>query len=370
VLSAQSPARTVAIGDIHGDADAFVQILTAAQLVDPSQHWSGGTATFVQTGDYFDRGPGVRRVLDLLMAIEPEAKRAGGRAEILLGNHEVMNLLQEFRDVSPAAFASFADAKSEERRTRAFDEYAAIQKRAGTAPDDGVKTAWMNTHPPGFFEYVDAIGPKGKYGRWLRDRKVAVKIDGTIFMHAGIAPDTYSSVDDVNRAVERALEDWEKAKDMLVSAGVARPFFTFRETLNAAVAEYERISAALKAGQPPGDHVTREFGAALQTIADAGKSPLLAAEGPLWFRGLAQWSSPDDDAQVQALLSRLGAERFVVGHTPQLPGKITPKFGGRVYPIDTGMLSGYFKGGRASALEIQGDRLTAIYTTGREELTK
>ena len=90
----------------------------------------------------------------------------------------------------------------------------------------------------------------------------------------------------------------------------------------------------------------------------------------MWFRGLAQWTSPDNDAQVQTLLSRLGAERFVVGHTPQLPGKIAPKFGGRVYPIDTGMLSSYFKGGRASALEIQGTKLTAIYTTGREELTK
>ena len=82
--------RVIAIADIHGAGDAFVGILQAAGLVDAGQHWSGGTATFVQTGDYFDRGPGVRRVLDLLMAIEPEAKRAGGRTEILLGNHEVM----------------------------------------------------------------------------------------------------------------------------------------------------------------------------------------------------------------------------------------------------------------------------------------
>ena len=67
----------------------------------------------VQTGDIFDRGAKVREALDLLMRLEDEAKRAGGRVEFLLGNHEVMNLLHEFRDVSPAAYASFADARSE-----------------------------------------------------------------------------------------------------------------------------------------------------------------------------------------------------------------------------------------------------------------
>ena len=47
------------------------------------------------------------------MRLEEEAKRAGGRVEALLGNHEVMNLLHEFRDVSPVVYASFADARSE-----------------------------------------------------------------------------------------------------------------------------------------------------------------------------------------------------------------------------------------------------------------
>jgi hypothetical protein len=41
-----------------------------------------------------------------------------------------------------------------------------------------------------------------------------------------------------------------------------------------------------------------------------------------------------------------------------------------VFPIDTGMLSTFFKGGRASALEMQGARITAIYTTEREVLSE
>ena len=67
-----------------------------------------------------------------------------------------------------------------------------------------------------------------------------------------------------------------------------------------------------------------------------------------------------DDASHGAV-PPAGIDRMVVGHTPRLPGRIMPRFDNRVFPIDTGMLSTFFKGGRASALEIAGDRVTAIY---------
>ena len=65
--------RVVAIGDIHGSYDGLVSILQRADLVGDDLHWIGGTATFVQTGDIFDRGVEVRKVLDLLMRLEDEA---------------------------------------------------------------------------------------------------------------------------------------------------------------------------------------------------------------------------------------------------------------------------------------------------------
>src|SRR6266487_2426734 len=48
-------SRVVAIGDIHGDLDAFVGILQRTGLIDPSKRWSGGKAILVQTGDFLDR---------------------------------------------------------------------------------------------------------------------------------------------------------------------------------------------------------------------------------------------------------------------------------------------------------------------------
>jgi hypothetical protein len=361
------PNRIVAIADVHGAGDAFVGILQAAGLIGPDGKWSGGTATFVQTGDYLDRGGAVRQILDLLMALETQAKSAGGRAEILLGNHEVMNMLREVSDVSREAYASFADGKSEDRRKKAYDTHAGIAKRSGVS-DPVPRDAWMAAHPAGYVEYLDAMSPQGRYGKWLRAHKIAVKVESTAFMHAGIAPDTQGGIDDVNREGARALKAYDDATGVLVQQGLITPYFTLKETVAAAAGDLKRISATLDAGKPVDSYVTREYVDQMQALLGIGESPLLAAKGPLWFRGLSESPTEETDAQVTALLSRLGVTRMVVGHTPRLPGRIEPRFDNRIFPIDTGMLSTFFKGGRASALEIAGDRVTAIYANEREVL--
>src|SRR5687768_16003412 len=86
--AAQTPRRVVAIGDVHGAYEQLVGVLTRAGLLDSKGRWAGGAVTLVQTGDFTDRGAGVRRVLDLLMSLEERARAGGGRAMILLGNHE------------------------------------------------------------------------------------------------------------------------------------------------------------------------------------------------------------------------------------------------------------------------------------------
>jgi hypothetical protein len=362
------PTRIVAIGDIHGAGDAFVEILQAAGLIGADRKWAGGAATFVQTGDYLDRGGAIRSILDLLMGLETQAKSAGGRVEVLIGNHEVMNMLREVADVSAEAYASFADNKSEDRRRKAYEAQAGIAKRAGGAGDPGPRDAWMSTHPAGYVEYLDAMGPQGRYGKWLRAHRVAVKIDNTAFMHAGISPDTQGGLDDVNRESARAIKAYDDATALLVREGLMTPYYSLKETVAAAGADLKRISDALGAGRPVESYVTREYVDQLKGVIGVGESPLLAPKGPLWFRGLSELPTEETDAQVTELFSRLGITRMVVGHTPRLPGRITPRFDNRVFPIDTGMLSTFFKGGRASALEIVGDRVTAIYANEREVL--
>ena len=66
------------------------------------------------------------------------------------------------------------------------------------------------------------------------------------------------------------------------------------------------------------------------------------------------------------MLGRFGARRMVMGHTPTKDGRIGVRFGGRALFIDTGLSTGY--GRHLTALEIRGDRLTALYPEGRVEL--
>jgi hypothetical protein len=154
---------------------------------------------------------------------------------------------------------------------------------------------------------------------------------------------------------------------MMVQAQLVPPFCTLSEAVEAAGTELQRIAAAIKTSEPPGDHVTRDFVERLQALIEINQWSLVAAEGPLWFRGFAQW--PDsEDATVTALLARLGVKRFVTAHTPSVPGRIRARFANRIFLIDSGMLSSFFKEGRASALELQDGRVTAIYSDSKEVL--
>jgi len=358
--------RVVAVGDIHGSLDGLTAILKAAALIDDSGRWVGGKAHLVQTGDYLDRGDSVRDVLEMLMRLETEAKRAGGRAEILMGNHEAMNLLHDLRDVSPGAYAAFTDDQSAQRQERAYRDYEKFMKRSGKTAVP--REEWNAAHPLGRVEYLEALGPRGRYGKWIRARKVVVEDGGTIFMHAGLHEDTAGSLDDINRKVSGDLEAWDKAREMLEREGLILPFFTLQEAFAAVGTELQRIGAALENDGPVGDHVSRQFVEALQTIGKVPASSLAHPDGPLWFRGFTTWAETDRP-KVDALLERFKAARFVTGHTPTING-IRSRFDQRVFLIDTGMLSSRFTGGRASALEIAGDTVTAIYPTGREVLTE
>ena len=358
--------RIVAIGDVHGSYEGFSGILETAGLTDARQRWVGGHTILVQTGDIFDRGTGVRQALDLLMRLERDARRAGGRVEPLLGNHEVVNILGDFRDVSPAAFASFADRRSESRRTRAYDDLVTSTTRRGQQGTLAPRDTWMAAHPPGFIEYNAAIAPDGHYGRWLRTHKVVVAIGKTAFMHAGIRTDLPGGLADVNRIVAEDIAAWDATKGAMVRAQLIPAFATMKETIAAATAEIERIDVATKARTPLGKHVSHSFVADLRRTAAVEQSSLLIENGPMWFRGFAKWPETEEP-QFTALLARLGLTRFVAGHTPMPTRRIMNRWGYRIFQIDTGMLGGQaFEGGRASALELVGDRVTAIYTDRRD----
>lgn len=298
--------RVVAVGDVHGAFDQFVAILRAASLIDERNQWSGGKAVLVQTGDILDRGPDSRKALDLLRRLEDEARRDGGAVYALLGNHELMRLLSDWRYVSEGEVKAFTTPASED-----------LKKRAIAAARGQDERAFLKQLPPGYLEMLGAFGEDGEYGAWLRARPAMARINRILFLHGGLTEMAASlGCDGVNAAVRKDL-------------------------------------------------------ASLPVPPEAVPSLFSASEnGPLWYRGLANEPEATLSPRLDAILKRLDARAIVIGHTTVLPGKVAPRLGGRVIRIDTGMVAGrFYPGGVASALEIQGDKATAIYLDHREPVT-
>jgi hypothetical protein len=380
--SSSTSSRIVAIGDIHGDADAFVAILKRTGLIDERRQWSGGTATLVQTGDFTDRGAKVREVMDLLMALEEQAAEARGRVVTLLGNHEMMNLLGETRDATPEIFATFADDQSETRREEGYQAYtklvASRSAALSTLPQayKQSREAWMAAHPPGFIEYREAFGPQARYGRWLRTRPVVAEIDGTIFMHAGIDPAAAPrKLSDINDRARNEIKQFDGLQKRLAERGLILPWFTLAEIIEASRAELEAAAVIISASRTYSDTGVNGSGQAdtshvsmLQDLLKIGSWSIVTPNGPLWFRGFAEWPAADGARHIEGLLKRYKAERFAVGHTVPSTMKITLRFSSRVFLLDTGMLSSRYKGGQPSALEIRNGRYRAVYLTETEDL--
>jgi hypothetical protein len=208
------------------------------------------------------------------------------------------------------------------------------------------------------------------YGAWLRGKPIVTEYGGTIFMHAGFAPESApEKIEQANTRARDEIRRLDRFVQRLVEAKLALPFFTLQEILQVASHQVGAANALLAAAQAAGTEPDRSrldvpLLLEAQEVMRIDTWTLAAPNGALWYRGFA--TLPDDPAggPFAALLQRYGAKRFVTGHTPQADRSINLRFGGRVVLIDTGMLASYYKG-RAAALEISGNALTAIYEDGR-----
>jgi len=320
VCNIQTTERIVAVGDIHGAFDNFVAILRAAQVIDNRSRWNGRRTVLVQTGDILDRGPDSRKAIDLLRRLERDAERAGGRVVSLLGNHEFMRLVSDWRYVSPGEIDAFKTGDSAEYRDKVFAALSQqAEQRAKTEGREFDATAYreqfMKEVPLGMIELRQAFGPQGEYAKWVRERPAVAKINGVLFLHGGISPE-------------------------IAPLGC--------EGINAAV------SKELAALPPP------EQAASLMAASETG---------PLWYRGLALQKEEEVAPVLPTTLEQMKARAIVIGHSTVLPGRIVSRLDGRVILIDTGMVNGeFYPGGVSSALEWNGTMVTAIYLDRREPL--
>lgn len=118
----KSVERIVVLGDIHGDWQALYRSLLVARLIDIHHRWVGEQAHLVQIGDMVDRGgrstnhgdeKSEQKIIQFLVNLKNQAQKKGGDVHIMIGNHELMNVMGDFRYVSPMGMNDFNGLREE-----------------------------------------------------------------------------------------------------------------------------------------------------------------------------------------------------------------------------------------------------------------
>jgi hypothetical protein len=341
--------RVVAFADVHGANTELLQLLRETGVVDAQDRWAAGRTHVVNTGDLLDRGDDSRKVMDLLMRLQGEARAAGGELHVVLGNHEAMNILGDLRYVTAGEYAAYADVESDTER-------ADRRKAWETVNGAGSGAAFDQKFPPGYFGHRAAFAPDGKYGKWLLSLPVAMVVNDTLFMHAGPGPVVKGmSLQELDLRYRTALTDYLGLAQKLESARLLQAGDEYRARPKLA---QERLNAMAAAATATGGTVDAALTDAVQKFAKAADSPLLSTDGPNWYRGAALCGEVGEADILNPLLQQFGVKRLVVGHTPTRDLRAVTRFDGRVVKLDTGMNKAAYKG-----------RATALFLTPAGEMT-
>jgi hypothetical protein len=346
--------RNVAIGDIHGAYGALVTTLQNADVIDSELAWSGGKNHLVSTGDMLDRGPESRLVMDLIIRLEHEALGAGGRVHLVLGNHEVMNLIGDLRYVADEEYAAFLDVETPKEREKWYRLYR--QSKPVDSDEARVRSEFDAKAPPGYFGHRRAFRADGVYGRWLLEKPLMVVVNDTVFVHGGVPPFVADhGLDGVNVGLKNDLLKYVTLRASLEDELIMSPIDRFKEIPITLVEENTK------------GLIPEEFDDSVQSVVELSSSPLHKPAGPTWYRGTASCNQLIEGDALNLALEKIDANRVVMGHTYTVTRQIQQRMDGRVVEIDTGMLKSTYKGS-GNALIIKGDALSVINQGGEDLL--
>ena len=189
--------KIIAIGDLHGDLEAAIKSLKLAGVIKKSVpnipknldlEWIGGDTVVVQIGDQIDR---VRpsnlvnnlcpedddelhkdegsdlKIISLFCSLHKKAIKDGGAVISCIGNHELMNILGDFRYVSPREFNEFGNYFNAKKTQKKLTKF-----------------------PYGYKERKEAFKPGGILAKKLAECYYSVfQVGSWIFVHGGISPE-------------------------------------------------------------------------------------------------------------------------------------------------------------------------------------
>ena len=157
-----TPSKFLAISDFDGHIEGLTMLLQGEGVMDENFNWTYGDGHLIISGDLFDRGFHITECMWLLYKLESEAAAAGGKLHLIIGNHEMFNLTDDWRYVE----------------VKYFNNAHLMRKRMSELYDSNTEL-----------------------GRWLRSKNIIEEIGGHAFMHGGISPEVAAlnlSYDQIN----------------------------------------------------------------------------------------------------------------------------------------------------------------------------
>ncbi|MEP1743005.1 MAG: metallophosphoesterase [Kangiellaceae bacterium] len=310
------------VGDIHGAYENIVSSLQTIKLIDEQHNWIGGKSQFVSLGDLMDRGPASRKVMDLFIKLQQQAHDNGGRFLMVLGNHEVMNLIGDLRYLSNEEINEFADDETNEQRDNA---YTAFLESNNLQDSTELKSKFDESYPKGYFARLAAFSPEGYYGSWLLKLPFVIQINKSLFAHGGLSKLVEDfSLEEFNQEAKNGLTKYLK-----VWSSIAKK------------EELSRLTPYKQRGELISSLNNRKV---LKRYTRAKSHFILNSQGPTWYRGNALCHPYFEQELLASNLTNWDANELWVGHTTSQSRKPLKRLDGMLKIIDTGMLSSHYKG--------------------------
>lgn len=161
--------KVIALSDVHGQFGILKKLLLANEVIDGKDHWKYGNGHLVIVGDNLDRGDQVLEILWFLFYLQKEAEHAGGKVQVLLGNHEIMVLQGDIRYINKKHYYTSAIFKN---------------------------------------QYYHFFRKGSVLGDWIASHKVLTSINKNLFVHAGVSDailDLDLSLEEINNTFTKKL---------------------------------------------------------------------------------------------------------------------------------------------------------------------
>lgn len=185
--------RIIVIGDIHGDFKYLIKCLVISKLISKNNkyNWIGGDTILVQIGDQIDScrprydvncnnlsliekeldKPYDMKIMIYLKKLNKHALKKGGCVISLIGNHELMNVVGDFR------YVSYNNMNDINNINKYYDEDVK-KKLSGSNPISKQEARYQ------------MFRPGSKFAKLLGCGYLSCVIIGSfLFVHAGIVPD-------------------------------------------------------------------------------------------------------------------------------------------------------------------------------------